>query len=375
MGHFQWTGETTRSFKTRLRRAGACILAAAAALSLTGCAAGGGSSSAAGSSGDSAEIFAMDTVMDLTAYGKNGPAALSASEEKINALEALLSRTKKTSEVSRLNSAGGAATAVDSEVFSLISRAKALGQDTDGAFDITVAPVVSAWGFTTDSYQVPSQSELDELLTRVGLDNIALGADGSITLKNGAAIDLGGIAKGYASDCVANIFAEKGVKSGKISLGGNVYVCGSKQDGSAWRVAVQDPNNSESYVGVLSLSDAFAVTSGGYQRYFEKNGKKYHHIIDPSTGYPAESGLISVTVVADADADAEIGPGTVCDAFSTALFVMGADRAVDFWRSNGAKYGFGLVLVTDSKKVLITHDIAGKFEEQEGSGYRYEVVS
>ena len=162
-----------------------------------------------------------------------------------------------------------------------------------------------------------------------------------------------------------------------ISLGGNVYVRGSKPDGSAWRVAVQDPSDSSSYVGVLKLTDAFAVTSGGYQRYFEENGVRYHHIIDPATGSPAENGLISVTIVADANGDDAKdntpGNGTMCDAFSTALFVMGTDKAEEFWRTG--KYPFGMVLVTSDGRVLVTSDIADRFEEAEGSGYSYEVVS
>jgi thiamine biosynthesis lipoprotein len=323
---------------------------------------------------NTAEIYAMDTVMDLTAYGDHAAAALKSSEKKINTLEALLSRTKEDSEVSKLNRAGGTPTLVDGEVQSLISRAAALSAVTDGAFDITIAPVVSAWGFTTDSYQVPPQAELDELLTHVSSDNIDLGNDG-VTLKNGATIDLGGIAKGYTSDCVAEIFLAQGIESGKISLGGNVYVRGNKPDGSAWRVGVQDPANSEGYAGILSLTDAFAVTSGGYQRYFEQGGKTYHHIIDPKTGYPAENGLVSVTVVMGYDEGSATGSGTICDAFSTALFVMGTDGALDFWRTNKAVYDFDLVLVTDDGRVLVTSGVADQFEEIEDSGYTYEIVS
>lgn len=324
-----------------------------------------------------AEIFAMDTVMDFTLYGDKAQSALDASEKKIDMLESLLSRTKESSEVSKLNAADGTPLQMDHEAYSLISRARDLGAATGSAFDITIAPVVSAWGFTTSSYQVPSQSTLDELLTHVGLDKIELDPGDTITLKDGATIDLGGIAKGYASDSVREIFLDHGIKSGMISLGGNVYVCGKKPDGSDWRVAVQDPNDSQSYVGVLSLSDAFAVTSGGYQRYFEQDGKRYHHIIDPSTGYPAESGLTSVTVVASADAPGDsaddTGSGTMCDAFSTALFVMGEKRAIQFWHTG--EYSFGMVLVTSDGRVLVTSDLAGEFEKTEGSGYTYDVIS
>ena len=163
-----------------------------------------------------------------------------------------------------------------------------------------------------------------------------------------------------------------------VYLGGNVLVLGSKADGSPWRVAVQDPEDASSYAGVLSLTDAFAVTSGGYQRYFEEGAVRYQHILDPGTGYPAESGLTSVTVVAGANGasyHSETPPpanGAMCDAFSTALFVMGEERAIDFWRSCG--YDFELVLVTEDGRVLVTEGLQDRFEQTEGSAYRYEVI-
>lgn len=349
------------------------------------CACGSTSASSAASSGpqpETDEFYAMDTVMDLAAYGDGAKAALSAAQTQIETLESLLSRTKTDSEVSAINTAGGAAVSVAPSVAQLLSAAVEYSAATDGAFDITIAPVVSAWGFTTDSYQVPAQEDLNALLPlvdykQVKVWNAADGAGDQVSLGAGQSIDLGGIAKGYASDTVEGIFRENGVDSGMISLGGNVYVRGSKPDGSAWRVAVQDPADSQSYVGVLSLTDAFAVTSGGYQRYFEQDGKRYHHIIDPSTGYPAESGLTSVTIVAAANSDAGSntitpGAGTMCDAFSTALFVMGADKAAAFWRSGA--YDFDMVLVTDDGRVLITKGIADQFEQSEGSDYAYEVI-
>jgi len=363
-----------------MKRMLSLLFAAAMAASLTACGAAGGSSSASSAASSSgadpatAELFAMDTVMDLTAYGDNGQAAVDDSSAEIQRLEKLLSRTDADSQISALNNAGGAAVDTGSETAGLIGESLAYSAAVDGAFDITIAPVVSAWGFTTDSYQVPSQAELDKLLTRVDYRRVQVSGS-TVTLGAGQSVDLGGIAKGYTSDRVAELFAQDGVSSGMISLGGNVYVCGSKPDGSAWRVGVQDPNNSESYVGVLALTDAFAVTSGGYQRYFVQDGKTYHHIIDPSTGYPAENGLISVTVVAGANAQEGTvsGSGTMCDAFSTSLFVMGEEKALDFWRSG--KYDFGLVLVTDDGRVLVTKNISGQFTEEKDSGYSYEVVS
>lgn len=323
-----------------------------------------------------AEIFAMDTVMTLTAYGKNGEQAVDETRQEIQRLDQLLDRTESNSEISQLNERGSAS--VSSEVFALIQAAVSYGSATDHAFDITVAPVVSAWGFTTDHYQVPDQATLSALLEHVDSDQITLlaGEDGgTVTLGQDQSIDLGGIAKGYTSDRAEAIFRAAGVESGNISLGGNVYVQGSKPDGSPWRVAVQDPQNSSTAAVVLELSDAYAVTSGGYQRYFDQDGKRYHHIIDPATGSPADSGLLSVTVVASANGDTDgilTGHGTMCDAFSTALFVMGEEKALDFWRSG--QYDFDLVLVTDDGRVVITEGLADSFEQSEGSGYAYEIA-
>lgn len=346
-----------------MRRLFAAALCAALACGLAACGQGGESS---------AEFYAMDTNMAAAAYGGGAKSAVDETQREVCRLDALLSRTRPDSAVSLLNAGTGLA---DPEVWDLLSAATGYSGATNGAFDVTVAPVVSAWGFTTDHYQVPDQSELDSLLPRVGSAHIHLGQESTISLDAGTQIDLGGIAKGYASDRAEAVLAKHGVKSAKVELGGNVYVRGGKTDGSAWRVGVQDPKNPGGFVGVLSLTDAFAVTSGGYQRYFEENGRRYHHIIDPATGYPAESGLTSVTVVAPGNRDEGGAPGngTMCDAFSTALFVMGGEKALEFWRSGA--YDFQLVLVTEDGRVLVTDGLADKFQQEDGSGYAYETIS
>ena len=169
-------------------------------------------------------------------------------------------------------------------------------------------------------------------------------------------IDAGAIAKGYASDAVADIFRSYGITSGLISLGGNVCAFGSKTDGSDWNIAIQDPSSPSdpnAYAGIIRCSDAFLITSGSYQRYFTENGKRYCHIIDPSTGYPADNGLSSVTVVSSS--------GTEGDALSTALYVMGLERASEFWR-NCTDLSFEAVFITQEGKIYVTEGIADDFE-------------
>ena len=326
------------------------------------------------------QIIAMDTAMTFTVYGEQGNETVQAAVEEVQRLESLLDRTDPSSEIGFLNRVnskfsefGSQQTVkVGEEVCRLIESARVYSDATGGAFDITIAPVVSAWGFTEDEYRVPSQDELEELMAYVGMEHVHTDDSGSAWLDAGSQIDLGGIAKGYASDCLAEIFAEHGVERGWVSLGGNVLACGTRPDGTAWKVGIQDPKTTteEALVGMVGLQDAYAVTSGGYQRFFEENGKTYHHIIDPATGYPANHGLTSVTVVADSKT---AGNGTMCDALSTALFVMGEERALEFWRSS--EYAFDLVLVTGDDRVLVTSGIAEQFTETEGSGYTYETVS
>ena len=331
----------------------------------------------------SVEFFAMDTVMRLETPGVSDPTAVTAARDAVEDLEALLSRTDGDSEVSRLNGAGGETAALSFPTAALLAAAKDYSSLTGGAFDATIAPVMDAWGFTTDAPHVPDGAALAALLPLVNSDTLTVeapspGQDGSARLAPGQAVDLGGIAKGYASDCVEAALRRNGADRAMVYLGGNVLVLGTKTDGSPWRVAVQDPEDPSSYAGVLALTDAFAVTSGGYQRYFEENGVRYQHILDPKTGYPADSGLTSVTVVAAAngtdyasDSPAP-GNGAMCDALSTALFVMGEERAIDFWRTSGLR--FELVLVTEDGRVLVTEGLADRFEQTEGSAYRYETI-
>ncbi len=373
----------------------------------------------------SRQIFAMDTAMALTVYGAESSAAVQAAEEELMRLEALLSRTSEDSPVTALNRAGGRQTVVGEELSALLDAAGTYSGKTGGAFDPTIAPVVLAWGFTTGHNRVPAPEEVASLLETVGMEHVHLDG-GTAWMAPETQIDLGGIGKGYASDRMAEIFSRYEIPRATAALGGNVLAWGTRPDGTPWRVGVQDPRSPEdsgalacllhledafavtsggyqrhfeaegqSYHHIidpatgypaqedsgalaclLHLEDAFAVTSGGYQRHFEAEGQSYHHIIDPATGYPAQSGLTSVTVVADCRKDGEAGlpgNGTMCDALSTALFVMGEEKALDFWRTSGLEVE--LVLVTEDGRVVVTKGLAELFEEIEESGYRYEIVS
>lgn len=359
-----------------MKRSIAAGLAALMLLGLTGC---GFRTESADEAREVIQVIAMDTVMIFSTYGENSTHADYLAEDEVRRLEDELSRTEEGSAVYQLNHADGASVEVGGEVCALIRAAEAYRKATSGAFDISIAPVVSAWGFTEEENRVPPQAELDALLEKMGDGMVRVEDGGAVTLAPGAAIDLGGIAKGYASDRIAMILRDNAIPRATISLGGNVLAWGSRPDGTPWRVGIQDPrepDNANAFAGLLQLTDAYAVTSGGYQRFFEADGRTYHHIIDPATGYPADSGLTSVTVVTACDrdgADGTPGPGTMCDALSTALFVMGEEKALTFWRSGA--YDFDLVLVTADGRVVVTDGLTDAFEESGESGYRYEIVS
>ena len=304
-------------------------------------------------------LFAMDTYMTLAAYGDNAGEALTAASQEINRLEATHSRTIDTSDVSRLNA--GETVAVQQETRELLTRALSLAEETGGAFDVTVAPLVTLWGITSDAPHVPTQEEIDALLPLVGGEHVHM--DTEVTLDEGCAVDLGGIAKGYASGQVAHILRAYDVTSAVVSLGGNVYVCGSRPDGAPWNVGIQDPSGT-GYAATVALTDCFAITSGGYQRYFvAEDGTVYQHILDPRTGCPADSDLLSVTVISD--------DGTAADAYSTALYVMGEQEAVSFWRTHG---GFDLILITADGRLLYTPELADTITAPEGCAYDFHPI-
>ena len=314
-------------------------------LSLSGCASGKYTEK---------NIFAMDTVMNLKAYGKNTEVALTAAEAKINELDKKFRRGSVDSEIYRLNS-GDDFTPSD-DTLNIVKQSVEISEYTDGAFDITVAPIMDLWGFYTKNFRVPENTEIADALKKTGFENITVN-NSKINLKNGAAIDLGGIAKGYTADAVTKILKDNNIESAIISLGGNIAAIGTRPDKKPWKVAIQNPDNSGT-IGYVSVSDKAVVTSGGYQRYFERDGKIYHHIIDSSTGFPADNTLKSVTVICDS--------GTTADALSTALFVMGYEKAADFYKTHG---NFDMILITDDNKIHISSGIQNNF-----TGGEYEII-
>ncbi len=297
-------------------------------------------------------IYAMDTVMQLEAYGENAEMAIDMAQTEIYRLDSLFDRGD--GELAKINHSKGCE--ASEEVIELVKEALEICRSTDGSFDISVAPLMDLWGFYKKEFRVPSTEEISECLTYTGYENIEVNGN-TVKLKNRVQLDLGAIAKGYTSRRIREIFNEHEIKSGLISLGGNVETVGKKPDGSKWNVAIQDPRKTDEYIGVLQSSDNAVVTSGDYQRFFEENGVRYHHIINPSTGYPVQSGVSSVTVVCE--------DGAKADALSTAIFVMGKDKGIEYWRNNG---GFELILTGDG--IYITEGLEHCFSSEK----KYEII-
>ena len=300
----------------------------------------------------------------LAAATEEAEAALAAAEERILTLEADLDPENETGSVHALNAGAGTMVPVSRDCYELLAATMDVWAATGGALDPGVYPLSKAWGFIGGDYRVPSREEIDALLA--AKDTAGIQADGescTAAIPAGMEISFGASAKGYAAQAVCGLLAELGVERAVISLGGNVQTLGEhKPDGSPWKVAVTDPRDPGSYLGVLETGQAAVVTSGGYQRNFTQDGVTYIHILDPSTGYPVDNGLTSVTVVAE--------DGTLADALSTALFVLGEEGALAYYEAAG---NFELVLVTEDDRVIVTPGLRDSFREKTET-YTYEYL-
>lgn len=302
----------------------------------------------------SRSFFAMDTLMSITASGDNSEQAVNKAAEKISQLETLLSVTLPDSDVGRING-GSSPVEVSGDTAEIISRSLEISEKTDGALDITIYPVLKAWGFTAGQHRIPPENELAELLQFVDYRQVKISGN-TVSVPTGFMIDLGALAKGYAADTAAETLKSEGISSALLNLGGNICAVGSKSDGKPWKIAAASPFEDEDYVGVLEISDKSVVTSGKYERYFTGgDGKNYHHIIDPKNGFPSENGLAAVTIIGDS--------GVICDALSTALLVMGEQAAIDFRREYG---GFDFLLVTDDRRLIVSGGVWDCFTASEG---------
>ena len=303
-------------------------------------------------------VYVMDTFAEIVMYQGDKK-----TEERITEtlydLESELSAT--SGKLYRLNENRGGETGI--HIGSILTQAEKYYKETDGAFSPYLGSIIELWGVGSKNY-VPTEEELSAALSASKAENVKNDGKNFVELKDGVRLNFGAIAKGYATDVVRDILEEEGTKGAVIFLGGNVYVHGTKPNGEKFRVAIRDPEGSENdWILALELSDKFIISSGDYERYFEAGGRRYHHIFSPETGYPTESDLRAICVIAD--------DGTMADAYSTALYVMGSQGAIDFWREHE---GFELVLVGRDGTVTLTEGIGDTFIINNQKDYKYEVA-
>ena len=346
------------------------LLCLAMLFSLCACGSREENSSTDDSSEAHKQFFAMDTIMTVTAYGKGGDEGIAQVVEEITEMDNTLDPAVRNSEAFKINNAHGSPTQVSEGILTMLKKAKELYDDTEGALDLSTYPLSQLWGFIDldvenhEEGNVPTEEQIQEKRELLGFDSLTI-EDQSVSLPSGTEISFGAVAKGYASDTAVETLRSNGIKSAIVSLGGNVQTLGeTKPDGSFWNVAVQDPNDPSGYLGLLEAGETAIITSGSYERYFEKDGVRYHHILDPKTGKPADNGLVSVTIVCSS--------GLTADALSTAMFVLGPDKASDYWRAHADE--FQMILVTTDNQVLYTSGLSGKFTMM-AKNYTSSVIS
>lgn len=269
--------------------------------------------------------FLLDTVIQITLYDTGNESLLDESFAVCEKYEQLLSKTVATSDVSRINQAEGKPVTVSDETIALIQKSLTYSELSDGAFDITIAPLSSLWDFK-DKKTIPDSQDIEKAKNLVDYHTISISGN-TVTLSNPkASIDLGAIAKGYIADKIKDYLVSKNVKSGLINLGGNVLTIGTKPDGSAWNIGIQKPfDEQNAAITSVHLSDESVVTSGVYERYFKQDGVIYHHILDAKTGYPFQNGLLGVTIISEQSVDG--------DALSTTCFALGLQKGMELIRS------------------------------------------
>lgn len=308
------------------------------------------------------ESFVMGTVLSQKIYGKSAKEASLEVESKLRSLENDMTVRKPGGEIYNLNlNAGVESVKLGFDSLHVLREAVRYSQISEGAFNPVLGPLIELWGFA-EHPGVPGKREIDKLLDLADYRDIVIQEDWAKLRRKGQRVDLGGIVKGYAADVAVGIYRSYGIKSAFVNLGGNVAVIGDKPDGKPWIIGIQNPRDIHGrYIGTVPVKDASVVTSGDYQRYFEDDGKRYHHILDPRTGYPAQSGLISTTIVTESSIKA--------DALSTAVFVMGLDKGMELVESI---YGVEAIFITNDYRVFVSEGLKGVFKMNTGAErYKY----
>lgn len=295
----------------------------------------------------SAVGFYFDTVVSITAYTDDAQ-LLDRALEQCQKYEQLLSKTIEGSDVWNINHAQGQPVAVAQETLEVLEIAQYVSGLSQGAFDVTIAPAVSLWDFAAENPVLPDGEALAQAAALADYTKLVI-EDGMVTLPADMQIDLGGVAKGYIADQIAQFLRDNGVTSALLNFGGNVVTIGEKPDGQGpWRVGIQNPDQSRgAYLLAVTATDMAVVTSGIYERGFDLDGVRYHHLLDPETGWPVQNELSSVTIFAERSG--------LADALSTATFVLGTEAGMAMIE---ALDGVEALFVTRDEQILATSGAA-----------------
>lgn len=288
--------------------------------------------------------FHFDTVITITLYDSKNEELLNTCFDYCKDFENLVSRTIPTSDISRINMSAGSSIEVSDTTIELLKKGIEFGELTDGAFDITIAPLSELWDFKNNPGNVPSESDIVEALSHVNYKNIVIEGN-TVTLNDPkVAIDLGGIAKGYMADQLKKYLLNEGVTSAIINLGGNVLTIGEKPDGTSFNIGIQKPFDEQNEtITSVQVKDSSVVTSGSYERYFKVDATIYHHILNTETGYPCSNGLLGVTILSEESIDG--------DALSTACFALGLEKGQELIAS---LEGIDAIFVTEDFEIVDT---------------------
>ncbi|MGT2772183.1 FAD:protein FMN transferase [Streptococcus marimammalium] len=303
----------------------------------------------------------LHTVVQISIYHKNQEKVLDEAISYIEEMEKLLSTNIVGSDIYRINHAKGKPTKVDERSFELIKQALEISKESDGKFDISIGVVTNLWQIGSENARLPSDEEIKQALPMINYHDIVLNdSDKTVQIKEGMILELGGISKGYIADRVKDFLASKGVTTAIINLGGNVVVMGTSPNNSeGWKVGIQDPEKTRGVtVGFVYQEDSSIVTSGIYERYFEENGKRYHHIIDPKTGYPIENQISGVTVFTKTS--------TQGDGLSTSLFLLGIDEGLELVNQIE---GVEAIFIDKNHGIHLSNGLKESFELTHGDYY------
>ncbi|WP_026895005.1 FAD:protein FMN transferase [Clostridiisalibacter paucivorans] len=302
----------------------------------------------------SKNAFALGTEINIKIYDNPSEDIFKKALERVYEIEKKMSINMPKSEIININqNAGKEYIPVSDDTFKVIQRGKYYSELSSGHFDISIGSLVKIWNIGTENAEVPDKIDIQDRLNLIDYNSILLDEKNkSVMLKNdGMVIDLGGIAKGYAADEVSKILKENDVNHAIINLGGNVFALGNKIDGTPWRIGIQDPFNPRgSFIGVIEVEDKAIVTSGIYERFFEQDGKRYHHILSPFTGYPVDNNLASVSIISGNSMDA--------DALSTSLFSLGLKDGLDLCESLN---NIEAIFITKDKEVYTSSGLKDNF--------------